>query len=171
VQEALLDEALNVPVAHAEHCRSAVALGAFTTRVPAGQFDHGAQAVALDFALWLPFGQAEQARSASDDPAKVTTVPGAQSVCFAHGVAGLPSSSQVSLGQEELGAEPPAQNSPALHLLHVGPAVALAGAVMMVPAGQSVGATQAIWFAWDEVMPAWQGAQTRSLVALGTVMT
>jgi hypothetical protein len=143
VQEELLAALLNVPVGQAAHCRSFVANGAVTTWVPAGQFDHGSQTVALGLVLWLPFGQGEQVRSAIDEPAELTTVPGAQSVFLTQMVAGSPSSSHVPSGHCTLGVVPPAQNSPALHFVHFGPAVGVAGALVMVPAWHSLAARQA----------------------------
>jgi hypothetical protein len=66
---------------------------------------------------------------------------------------------------------PPAQNSPALHALHFDPDINVDNGVITVPAGQSDAETQAIWFGCEDEVPAWQGAQSLSEVALGKVIT
>lgn len=91
------------------HCRSATALPAVETYVPAAQLLHVVQLAAFVVVLKVPLAQPPQVRFAVALPPFVTYCPALQSVCATHAVEGSPSLSQVPLAHGTAAAVPPAQ--------------------------------------------------------------
>jgi len=98
-----------VPLAQASHRRSAIALPAVLTYVPAAQVDHAVQLGAFVVVLYVPLAQPVQVRFAVALPAKTTDCPGTQLVQATQAVAGFSSWSQVPAAQASFGAVAPAQ--------------------------------------------------------------
>jgi hypothetical protein len=110
-----------------------------------------------------------QERSAVAEPAAETKVPGVQLVLSTQVVAGLPSLSHVSFEHGTAGVEPPAQNSPGMHVVHF--VVPLSKDPATVPAGQLLLSTQAAWFTCVDEVPDGQAAHRRSLTWVGGLDT
>jgi hypothetical protein len=87
----MLVAVLKVPAAHGVHVRSCAALPARLAYVPAAQFDHGVQVVALGVAVKLPAVQSLHTRFTSGVPTALTYIPAPQAVHGTHGLAGFAS--------------------------------------------------------------------------------
>lgn len=75
---------------------------------------------AFAIVLNVPLVHAAHVRSVVRVPSTETKYPGTHAVCGMHGVAALPSWSQVPLTQDSFGAVPPAQYVPASHSAQTG---------------------------------------------------
>ncbi len=82
---------MNVPAAHAVHCRSLDAVPAVLTKLPAAQLVHPAQIEAFVVVVNEPTPHGEQVRFVVAEPLLVTYSPGAHVVFATHAVAGFPS--------------------------------------------------------------------------------
>ena len=153
------------------HTRSTVADGVLPTKVPAGQFDHGAQAAALVVVPNDPLAQDEHTRSLVAVPSVATKVPGRHEVLSTQGVAALRSLSQVPPAQPTGSASPPGQYWPATHEAQIVAEVEVPEAVCTLPAGQVPCGWHEVWLLLAEYWPAEQAAQVRSTVVEGVFVT
>jgi hypothetical protein len=126
-QLAMLLAVLNVPEAHALQVRSLVEAPRPVTYCPASQSLHGLQLAALFEALNVADAHGEHARSLVLLPALLTKNPGEHCVHGTHALAGFASWSKVPGAQLSFGALPPAQYSPALHVLQTEGVVVVLG--------------------------------------------
>jgi hypothetical protein len=138
--------------------------------LPAEQFAHGRQAVALLVRLKLPDGHGVHARSSTAVPCEATKSPAGHVFLATQAVAGSPSSSHRLSLHAAAGVLPPAQYWPALHFEHESD-VEAAEATCWVPAGQSEAAKHTDWLDPFVVVPAAQVAQVRLTDAVGAVAT
>jgi hypothetical protein len=97
--------------------------------VPAGQTDQVAQLNAFSVELKLPAAQSPQVRLVVALPGVSTYLPGTHVVKFTHGVAGVPSSSQVPAAHVVGALVPPLQELPAEHGVQPAGVLLVAGVV------------------------------------------
>ena len=120
--------------------------------------------VALLLVLNVPLAHAAHTRSAVAEPALAMNCPAAHDDLGTHAVAGLLSSSHVSLAHATAGFVPPEHVVPAVHVVQL-------GFVPVVPAGQSFVPTHVVWLTPEVFVFAAHGVHPRSLVTVGSALT
>jgi hypothetical protein len=110
-------------------------------------------------------------RSVVTLPLAVSYWPGTQLVHAMHAVAEFPSSSQVPVAQDCLGAVPPAQYVPAGHDEQVAGEVAVPAVICSVPAWHTSAGKHCDRFGWGVNVPLAQTAHCRFALAVPATLT
>ena len=120
---------LKEPLAQDEQTLFVVGVPAVVCEVPAGQADQATQLSALSVDEKVPLAQSPQVRSVVAVLCVTMYLPAEQVVANTHGVAAVPSSSQVPAAQATGGLVPPLQEVPAAQAVQPGGVLTVPGVV------------------------------------------